>query len=188
MENGCRQSQFFFAGSPDTQYRLPEVCHNGDKREAIFLAVFQDTQGTEDFPPSHNQHIGAGRKSQPPARLTYANAASPLLRSVFSTWCAGMKFATKNRLIKVYFAVPDLHIVSTIRTGTHPGLVVNRRPLTTEVRQRHQIPLSAFLALWERTGFQVPPPQLVYLLIKTSKYILSEIRLQGYFHRKVKFS
>jgi len=60
-----------------------------------------------------------------------------------------MKLSTKNRLIEVYFAVPDFQIVSAIRTGTHPGLVVNRRPLTTKVRQRHQIPLSAFLALWE---------------------------------------
>ena len=60
-----------------------------------------------------------------------------------------MKLSTKNRLIEVYFAVPDFQIVSTIRTGTHPGLVVNRRPLTTKVRQRHKIPLSAFLALWE---------------------------------------
>jgi hypothetical protein len=149
MENGCHQSQFFFASSLDTQCRLPEVCHNGHKREVIFLAVFQDTQGTEDFPPSHNLHIGEGRKSQPPARLTYPNEAKPLLRSIFSTWCAGMKFATKNRLIKVYFAIPDLHIVSTIRTGTHPSLVVNRRPLTTKVGQRYQIPLAAFLTFWE---------------------------------------
>jgi hypothetical protein len=149
MENGCHQSQFFFAGSLDTQYRLPEVCHNGDKREVIFLVISQDKQGKENFPPSHNRHIGAGRKSQPRARLTYPNEANPLLGSVFSTWCAGMKFSTKNRLIKVYFAVPDLHIVSTIRTGTHPGLVVNRSPLTAKVRQRHQIPLSAFLTFWE---------------------------------------
>ena len=98
-----------------------------------------------------------------------------------------MQFPAENRLIKVYFAVPDLYVESTIRTGTHPGLVVNRRSLTTEVRQRHQIPLSAFLTLWERTGIQVPPPQLVYLLIKTSKYILPEIGLQGYFRRQVEF-
>jgi hypothetical protein len=33
--------------------------------------------------------------------------ANPLLGSVFPA-CAGMKFSTKNRLIKVYFTIPDL--------------------------------------------------------------------------------
>ncbi len=129
---------------------------------AVALVVFQDTQGKENLLLSHSPRIGAGKKSPPPAQLIYRNEAHPLLRSIFSA-CAGMKFPTKNRLIKVYFTIPDLHIVSTIRTGTHPGLVVNRCPLTTEVRQRHQIPLSAFLTLREWTVFQVPPPQLIYL-------------------------
>lgn len=148
MENGCRQSQFFFANSLDIRYRSPEACHSGGKSGAIALVVFPDTQGKENLLLSHSQRIGAGKKSQPPAQLIYLSEAHPLLRSVFSV-CAGMQFSTKNRLIKVYFTIPDLHIVSTIRTGTHPGLVVNRCPLTTKVRQRHQIPLSAFLALWE---------------------------------------
>ena len=149
MENGCRQSQFVFASSLDIRCRSPEVCRNGDKTEALSLVVFRDTRGKENFLLSHSQHTGAGRKSPPPAQLTYPNEANLLLRSVFSTWCAGMKLSTKNRLIKVYFAIPDLHIVSTIRTGTYPGLVVNRCSLTTKVRQRHQIPLSAFLTFWE---------------------------------------
>jgi hypothetical protein len=187
MQNGCRQSAFAFASSLDTRCRWPEVCRNGDKTEALSLVISQDTRGKEKPPLSHSQHTGAGRKSPPPTQLIYLNEAHPLLGSVFSA-CASMKFSTENRLIKVYFAVPDLHIVSTIRTGTHPGLVVNRGPLTTKVRQRHQIPFSTFLTLRERTGFQVPPPQLVYLLIKTSKYILSEIHLQGYSRRQAKFS
>ena len=58
-----------------------------------------------------------------------------------------MKRSTKNRLIKVYFTIPDFDIVATIRMGTHPRLVVNRCPLTTKVRERHQIPFSTFLAL-----------------------------------------
>jgi hypothetical protein len=149
MENGCRQSQFVFASSLDIQYRSPEVCRNGGKTEALSLVVSPDTRGKENSLLSHSQRTGAGKKSQPPDQLTCPNEANLLLRSVFSAWCAGMQFPTKNRLIKVYFAVPDLHIVSTIRTGTHPGLVVNRCPLTTKVRQRHQIPLSAFLTLRE---------------------------------------
>lgn len=149
MENGCRQSWFVFASSPDTRYRSPEAYHNGDRMETLSLVVSPDTRGKENFLLSRSQRTGAGKKSQPPDQLTCPNEANLLLRSVFSAWCAGMQFSAKNRLIKVYFAVPDLHIVSTIRTGTHPGLVVNRCPLTTKVRQRHQIPLSAFLTLRE---------------------------------------
>jgi hypothetical protein len=58
-----------------------------------------------------------------------------------------MKCSTKNGLIEVYFTVPDFYIVTAIRMGAHPGLVLNRRPLTAKVRQRHQIPFFAFLAL-----------------------------------------
>jgi hypothetical protein len=129
------------------------------------LAILSDIRSKENALRSHNQRIGAGKKSQPPPRSIYPDETHPLLRSIFSA-CTGMKFSTQNRLIKVYFAVPDLHIVSAIRTRTHPSLVVNRCPLTTKVRQRHQIPLSTFLTLWERTSFQVPPPQLIYLLTK----------------------
>jgi hypothetical protein len=149
MENGCHQSQLVFASSLDIQCRSPEVFHSEGKTEASVSVVFPDIRGKGNLLLSHSQRIGVGKKSPPPAQLIYLNEAHPLLRSVFSAWCAGMKFSTKNRLIKVYFTIPDLHIVSTIRTGTHPGLVVNRCTLTTEVRQRHQIPLSAFLALWE---------------------------------------
>lgn len=117
--------------------------------EALVSAVFPDSRGKGNPLLSHSQRIDVGKKNPPPVQLIYLNEASLLLRSVFSAWCAGMKLSTKNRLIKVYFAIPDLYVESTIRTGTHPGLVVNRRPLTTKVRQRHQIPLSAFLALWE---------------------------------------
>jgi len=73
----------------------------------IALAVFRDIQGKENRLPSHSQRIDAGKKSQPPAQLIYLSEANPLLRSVFPA-CAGMKFSTKNRLIKVYFTIPDL--------------------------------------------------------------------------------
>jgi hypothetical protein len=148
MENECRQSQLAFAGSLDIRYRSPEACHRGDIAAAVALVVSQDTQGKENLLLSHSQRIGAGKKSPPPNQSIYLKEAHPLLRSVFSA-CAGMKFSTKDRLVEVYFTIPDLYVVSTIRTGTHPGLVVNRCPLTTKVRQRHQIPLSAFLTLRE---------------------------------------
>jgi hypothetical protein len=148
MENVCRQSQSVFASSLDIRCRWPEVSHSGGKMGALVSVVLPHIRGKENPLLSHSRRIGAGKKSPPPAQLIYLNEAHPLLRSVFSA-CPGMKLSTKNRLIKVYFAVPDLYVESTIRTGTHPSLVVNRCSLTTKVRQRHQITLSAFLALRE---------------------------------------
>jgi len=58
-----------------------------------------------------------------------------------------MKCSAEDRLIEVYFTVPDLDIIAAIGIGAYPRFVLNRRPLTTEVRQRYQIPLSTFLAL-----------------------------------------
>lgn len=188
MGSGCRRSQSVSASSLDIQCRWLEVYRIWGKTEASISVVLPGIGGKENLPPSHNQRIGVGKRSPPPAQLIYLNEAHPLLRSIFSAWCTGMQFSAENRLIKVYFAVPDLDVEATIRTGTHPGLVVNRRSLTTKVRQRHQIPFSAFLTLRERTGIQVPPPQLIYLLVKTTKYILSKSCLQGYSHRRAKFS
>jgi len=74
--------------------------------ETVALVAFQDIQGKENHPLSHSQRIDAGKKSQPPAQLIYLSEANPLLGSVFSA-CAGMKFSTKNRLVKVDFAIPD---------------------------------------------------------------------------------
>ena len=148
MESECRQSRSVFASSLDIQCHWPEVCHSAGSTEALVSAGFPDIRGKENPQLSHSQRNGVGKKNPPPAQLIYLNEAHPLLRSIFSA-CAGMKLSTENRLIKVYFAVPDLYVEPTIRTGTHPSLVVNRCPLTTKVRQRHQIPLSAFLALWE---------------------------------------
>jgi len=95
-----------------------------------------------------------------------------------------MQFTAKNRLIEVYLTVPDLYVVTAVRTGTHPGLVVNRCALTAEVRQRHQIALSTFLALRERKVFQVPPPLLICLSVKTEDYILPPNTLQEPFSPK----
>jgi len=107
MENGCRQSQFVFANSLGIRYRSPEACHSGGKAGVIALVAFQDIEGKENLLLSHNQCIGAGKKSQPPAQLIYLSEANPLLRSVFSAR-AGMQFSTKNRLVKVYLTIPDL--------------------------------------------------------------------------------
>jgi hypothetical protein len=188
MGSGCRRSRSVSASSSDIQCRWLGAYRIGGKTEASVSVVLPDIRGKETLLLSHSQRIGVEKRSPPPARLVYLNEAHPLLRSIFSAWCTGMQFSTENRLIKVYFAVPDLYVESAIRTGAHPGLVVNRCSLTTKVRQRHQIPLSAFLTLRERTGIQVPPPQLIYLLVKTTKYILSKSCLQGYFHRRAKFS
>ena len=107
MENECRQSQFVFANSSGIRYRSPEACHSGGKSGVISLVASQDIEGKENLLLFHSQRIGAGKKNQPPTQLIYLRAANPLLRSVFSA-CAGMQFSTENRLIKVYFTIPDL--------------------------------------------------------------------------------
>jgi hypothetical protein len=107
MENECRQFQFVFANNSGIRYRSPEACHSWGKAGVISLVASQDIEGTENLLPFRSQRIGAGKKSQPPARLIYLSEANPLLRSVLSA-CAGMQFSTENRLIKVYFTIPDL--------------------------------------------------------------------------------
>src|SRR4030042_962464 len=133
MENGCRQSQLLSASSLDIRCRWLEVSRSGGKPEASASAVLAHTRGKENLPLPHSQRNGVGRKSPPPAQLVYLNEAHPLLRSIFSA-CPGMKLSTKNRLIDVYFAVPDFYIVVTIRAGTHPGLVGIRGPRPRRVR------------------------------------------------------
>jgi hypothetical protein len=136
MENGCHQSQFVFSCKLGIRCHSPEVCHTWGKAEVIASVVSEDIQGKRNYLLSHSQHTGAGRRSQPPAQLIYRNEANLWLRSVFPA-CAGMKCSTENGLIQVYFTIPDLYIVSTIRMGAYPGLVLNWCPLTTKVRQRH---------------------------------------------------
>ena len=114
-------------------YHWPEVYHNWGKVVVIVLIVFQGIQGKKILLIAHSQRIALERRNQPPAQLIYLSEANPLLRSVFSA-CTSMKCPIKNRLIEVYFTIPDFYIVTTIRIGTHPGFVVNRRPLTTKVR------------------------------------------------------
>lgn len=41
-------------------------------------------------------------------------------------------------LIQIYVPIPDFEIEAAIRTGAYPRFVVNRRPLTAEIGQRHQ--------------------------------------------------
>jgi hypothetical protein len=41
---------------------------------------------------------------------------------------------TENRLIQIYIAIPDFNIVTAIRIGTYPGLVMNWCALATEIR------------------------------------------------------
>jgi len=66
----------------------------------------------------------------------------------------GSKCAAENRLIQVYLTIPDLEIVTTVRIGAYPGFVVNRCPLTTEIRQGHQHTGVTLLAFRKRIIFQ----------------------------------
>ena len=87
----------------------------------------------------------------------------------------GSKCAAENRLIQVYFTIPDLEIVTTVRIGADPGFVVNRCPLTAEIRQGHQYTGVTFLTFRKRAIFQwIPPPVQKDCL----KHILKKARLQ----------
>lgn len=44
-----------------------------------------------------------------------------------------MPYAADDGLIQIEVAVSDLDVEATLRTGTNPGLVVDRRPLTAKV-------------------------------------------------------
>jgi hypothetical protein len=63
-----------------------------------------------------------------------------------------------NGLIKVDITVADLDVEPASGVDTYPGFVVDRRPLTAVVRQRHQLAHVAFLTLWHHPVFHVTPP------------------------------
>jgi hypothetical protein len=51
-----------------------------------------------------------------------------------------------DRLIDINITVADLQVVTALRVGADPRLIVNRRALVAEVRERHKISGLAFLA------------------------------------------
>ena len=55
-----------------------------------------------------------------------------------------MPYAADDGLIQIEVAVSDLDVEATLRTGTNPGLVVDRRPLTAKVRQGDRSPTLHF--------------------------------------------
>jgi hypothetical protein len=50
-----------------------------------------------------------------------------------------MHAARGNWLVQVNIPITDLDVKTTIWVSADPGLVVNRRSLTTVVRERHQL-------------------------------------------------
>jgi hypothetical protein len=54
-----------------------------------------------------------------------------------------------NGFVNIDITVPDFEVKAAIRIGADPGLVVNSRPLTAKVRQRHQVSSLALQTLGE---------------------------------------
>jgi len=54
---------------------------------------------------------------------------------------------THNGFINIDIAIPDFQVETTIRIGTNPCFVMDSCPLTTKVRQGHQVSRLTFLAL-----------------------------------------
>lgn len=67
-------------------------------------------------------------------------------------------FTAENGFVEIYLAIPDLEVKSTIRIGTYPCLVANRRTLASEVRQGDKVTRVALQALWEWGILQGNPP------------------------------
>jgi hypothetical protein len=48
-------------------------------------------------------------------------------------------YPADNGLVDEHITVPDFQIVTAIRIGADPCLVMNRCPLTAKIRQGHQV-------------------------------------------------
>jgi len=60
-----------------------------------------------------------------------------------------MECPTHNGFINIDIAIPDFQVEAAIRIGADPCFIMNSCPLTTEVRQGHQVSILTLLALWE---------------------------------------
>lgn len=73
---------------------------------------------------------------------------------------SGAQLTAQDRLVEVNLAVSYLDVIATFRVCTHPGLVPNRRPLASEVRQRNEVAFITLLTFWEWSVLQgFPPPR-----------------------------
>jgi hypothetical protein len=58
-----------------------------------------------------------------------------------------MQGAAHDRLVDIDIAIPDFQVKPAIGIGANPGLIMDRCPLTAEIRQRHQFPRITLLTL-----------------------------------------
>jgi len=74
-----------------------------------------------------------------------------------------MECPTHNGFINIDIAIPDFQVEAAIRIGTDPCFIMNSCPLTTEVRQGHQVSRVTLLALWKNKLFHEVhlPPKLI---------------------------
>jgi hypothetical protein len=59
---------------------------------------------------------------------------------------------TGNGLVNVHITIPDFKVVTTLRIGANPSLVMNRCPLTAKIRQGHQVSRITLLAFRKTAG------------------------------------
>ncbi len=60
-----------------------------------------------------------------------------------------MRCPAQYWLIYINVAISYLYVEATFGIGTNPDLIVDRRSLAAEVRQRHQVARVTFLAFGE---------------------------------------
>ncbi len=71
-----------------------------------------------------------------------------------------MERSAHNGFVYVNIAVPDFQVEAAIRIGADPCFIVNSCPLTTEIRQGHQVSsvaLQAFGKVRLFHGVHLPP-------------------------------
>jgi hypothetical protein len=90
-----------------------------------------------------------------------------------------MKCPTHNGFVNIDVAIPDFKVEAAIRIGTNPGFVVNRRPLTAEIGQGHQVSRLAPLTLGEIKLFHEVhlPTKIEFLAVYTMPELLTRVSL-----------
>jgi hypothetical protein len=79
--------------------------------------------------------------------------------------------STHDGLIEINITVPDFEVEAAFRIGANPRFIVNRRPLTAEIGQGHQISRLTFLAFWKIELFHRGPPPNLKLSLKYTPII-----------------
>ena len=86
-----------------------------------------------------------------------------------------MGSAANNRFVNIDITIPDLKVKTASRIGANPSFVVNSCPLTTEIRQGHQVSRVALLTLGKIELFHEVhlPAEIEFSTVYTKQWLLA---------------